>query len=416
MNKYLLACSGAFVLAVAACAQEGPGGMDAGSRGLVGEVPPPRARPAPAATATAGTTGNAGTGGEQRRRHGQRAAPRATPARARQRRHGTRQRRHGRRQHRRHGRRQRRHGWQRRDAAAPAAAPPARPARPDAAAPAAAAAGTTGAAGRGGTGGAAAAAAPAAAARSTPSVIVPGFDGYYWEATPSGNTALSGTNYPFGPAEGGRPYRRDLEHDRLHRHQAGADRGRHGRHEVHDQHQRPRRRGHALLQTGGTAASTAAGVGPARTTPGTRWSAVQRQHLEHAGDSRRAADHCQANDGSVQRRLRHLLHNSFNTSAWCPERGDLRDRYNASFPVTGGGTITLVNHDSNCRTLANCGAVEQQTSCNSSRRAHHRHGGRDPGGDGPGRRTFTQPRTGSLAGSTYYLQWVWFDVTSVTSP
>ncbi len=35
--------------------------------------------------------------------------------------------------------------------------------------------------------------------------IVPGLDGYYWEVTPSGNTALSGTNYPFGPAAGGCP-------------------------------------------------------------------------------------------------------------------------------------------------------------------------------------------------------------------
>ena len=35
--------------------------------------------------------------------------------------------------------------------------------------------------------------------------LVPGLDGYYWEVTPSGNTALSGTNYPFGPSAGGCP-------------------------------------------------------------------------------------------------------------------------------------------------------------------------------------------------------------------
>jgi hypothetical protein len=34
----------------------------------------------------------------------------------------------------------------------------------------------------------------------------------------------------------------------------------------------------------------------------------------------------------------------------------------------------------------------------------------------PAPMNFTQPRTGTLSGTTYYLQWVWIDVTSVTSP
>ena len=42
--------------------------------------------------------------------------------------------------------------------------------------------------------------------------------------------------------------------------------------------------------------------------------------------------------------------------------------------------------------------------------------GLTPSATSPGGGTFTQPRTGSLAGSTYYLQWIWIDVTSVTSP
>jgi len=42
--------------------------------------------------------------------------------------------------------------------------------------------------------------------------------------------------------------------------------------------------------------------------------------------------------------------------------------------------------------------------------------GLNPAAMNPGGGTFTQPRTGALAGTTYYLQWVWFDVTSVTSP
>ena len=41
-------------------------------------------------------------------------------------------------------------------------------------------------------------------------------------------------------------------------------------------------------------------------------------------------------------------------------------RYTASFPVMGGGTVSFVTHDSNCRTLSNCGAVENQNSCDTS--------------------------------------------------
>jgi hypothetical protein len=40
----------------------------------------------------------------------------------------------------------------------------------------------------------------------------------------------------------------------------------------------------------------------------------------------------------------------------------------------------------------------------------------DLSGVSPAPTGFTQPRTGSLANTTYYLQWIWIDVTSVTSP
>ncbi len=37
-------------------------------------------------------------------------------------------------------------------------------------------------------------------------------------------------------------------------------------------------------------------------------------------------------------------------------------------------------------------------------------------GVSPAPTNFAQPRTVSLGGTTYYVQWVWIDVTSVTSP
>jgi CDGSH-type Zn-finger protein len=96
---------------------------------------------------------------------------------------------------------------------------------------------------------------------------------------------------------------------------------------------------------------------------------------------------------------------------WCQKEASYEVRYNASFPVMGGGTINFVIHDSNCRTLANCGAVENQPSCDTSAARTI-----DMSGVTPAPVNFTQPRTGSLGGTTYYLQWLWLDVTSVTSP
>jgi hypothetical protein len=37
-------------------------------------------------------------------------------------------------------------------------------------------------------------------------------------------------------------------------------------------------------------------------------------------------------------------------------------------------------------------------------------------GVSPAPTNFNQPRTVSLGGTTYYVQWLWLDVTSVTSP
>ena len=108
--------------------------------------------------------------------------------------------------------------------------------------------------------------------------------------------------------------------------------------------------------------------------------------------------------------------NSFNTSAWCQKEATYETRFTASFPVMGGGTITLVTHDTNCRTLGELRFRRGAGELQQQRRAHHRHDRPDAASDGPGGGTFTQPRTGSLAGSTYYLQWIWIDVTSVTSP
>jgi hypothetical protein len=270
----------------------------------------------------------------------------------------------------------------------------------------------TGAAGRGGTGGTAGTGGTGALDIAT---IVPGFDGYYWEATPSGNTALSGTNYPFGPAGGGCPTGATWDTTGYIATKpaltVGGTAG-----TKYTININVRGVVGTRCYTGGTPATTAAGVG---TGPNNTWYAGGKQ----SGDSiwntleiRVAPPIMPRLTGQTNAGYDIYFINSFNTSAWCQKEATYETRFNASFPVTGGGTITLVNHDSNCRTLGNCGSVEAQASCNSSAARIIDMSGVTPAATNPGGGTFTQPRTGSLAGSTYYLQWVWFDVTSVTSP
>jgi hypothetical protein len=97
---------------------------------------------------------------------------------------------------------------------------------------------------------------------------------------------------------------------------------------------------------------------------------------------------------------------------WCQREATYEVGYNASFPVMGGGTITLVTHDSNCRALQNCGSTLSLMTCNSANSRTISMSGVTPAAPA----SFPQPRSFSLNGTTYYPQWLWIDVTSVTSP
>jgi hypothetical protein len=91
-------------------------------------------------------------------------------------------------------------------------------------------------------------------------------------------------------------------------------------------------------------------------------------------------------------------------------------KYTASFPVMGGGTITLVLHDSNCLGQMNCGAPDSQPTCASPRTV-------DLTGmtlptsaqaTSAGLASLTQPYAQTL--NTYHPQWLLFDVRTVSSP
>ena len=120
--------------------------------------------------------------------------------------------------------------------------------------------------------------------------------------------------------------------------------------------------------TGGTAASTAAGVG---TGPNNTWYAGGRQSSDSIWNTLeiRVAPPIMPRDGQANAAFENYFVNSFNTQL-VPERGDLRD------PVQRRASRSWVaarspwsNHDSNCRTLANCGAARQTAAATRAPRA-----------------------------------------------
>ena len=82
-------------------------------------------------------------------------------------------------------------------------------------------------------------------------------------------------------------------------------------------------------------------------------------------------------------------------------------KYTASFKVVGGGTMTFKIHDQNCKAQQNCGKSTNQTDPCLPRTV-------DLSGMSPPA-TFNQPPSNVLS-QTYYPQWLYIDVISVTSP
>ena len=84
-------------------------------------------------------------------------------------------------------------------------------------------------------------------------------------------------------------------------------------------------------------------------------------------------------------------------------------KFSASFPVLGGGTITLVIHDSNCLAQQNCGTNTDPAAMCDAPRAVDMTGfaGVPPAG-------FAQPYSQQHAPSNWYPQWLLFDVKSIT--
>ncbi len=115
--------------------------------------------------------------------------------------------------------------------------------------------------------------------------------------------------------------------------------------------------------------------------------------------------------------------NAFDNSGgnYCDSEATYLVRYPAKFKVLGGGTITLVLHDYNCQAQQNCGSNTDGTSTCMPRTVDFQSfpktvqnsfmGGTQAAPTG----SLNQPPVDQLS-KTYNPQWLMIDVTSVTSP
>jgi hypothetical protein len=156
--------------------------------------------------------------------------------------------------------------------------------------------------------------------------------------------------------------------------------------------------------TGGTPASTAA---PSATGPNNGWYVGGTQ----AGDSIWNTYELHVVNPPVTGAANVYYFNSFPSSPdWCQKDATYELAYTASFPVMGDSTLQFVIHDSNCQTQTNCGPDDQSTTCDAPRTIDL--SGLTP----PPPTTFHQPPTNVIGSTTYYPQWLYFVVHSVTSP
>jgi hypothetical protein len=155
--------------------------------------------------------------------------------------------------------------------------------------------------------------------------------------------------------------------------------------------------------TGGTPASTAT---PSATGPNNGWYVGGTQ----AGDSIWNTYELHVNP-PVTGAANVYYFNSFPSSPdWCQKEATYQMQYTASFKVMGGGSLQFVIHDSNCQAQMNCGGNDTSTTCDAPRTVDL--SGLTP----PPPSTFHQPPTNVIGSTTYYPQWLYFVVHSVTSP
>jgi len=258
---------------------------------------------------------------------------------------------------------------------------------------------TTGDGGATGTGGSTGAGGSSAAL--TPADIVPDLDGLYWEASASGNATLSTNNYPFSESTGcpnatasSWDQKGEIKDKTL------TAKGTTGT--QYTVNFEVRGVVGTRCYTGGTPA--VANMTPSDSGPNNTWYVGGRQ----ANDSIWNTYELHVSPAVTGEANVYFFNGFPNTGGWCEKEATYEVKYSASFKVLGGGTMKFTVHDSNCNAKQNCGSNDKATTCEAPRKI-------DLSGMSPAA-TITQPVTNSVGGKTYYPQWLYFDVKSVTSP
>jgi len=227
-------------------------------------------------------------------------------------------------------------------------------------------------------------------------------DGFYWEGTCSGNIAIHGKNCPFAPtgsasatcASGATWATRGTIRDKILNVKGTTGTTYTITFEV---------RGVAGTRcyTGGKAASTAT---PSANGVNNTWYVGGAQMNDSIWNTYEL--HV---DPPVPGEANVYFFNAFpsNVTGWCEKEASYQVGFTASFKVLGGGTMKFTIHDSNCLAQQNCGGDDTSTTCDATRTI-------DLSGMSPAA-TFTQPPKNVVGSTTYYPQWLYFDVKSVTS-
>jgi hypothetical protein len=235
-----------------------------------------------------------------------------------------------------------------------------------------------------------------------PKSIVPDLDGFYWEGTCVGTRVPGGKNCPLDDQGATCPSSTTYANRGIIRTKSFMVHGTAGT--QYTVNFEVRGVAGTRCYTGGTAASTAA---PSADGANNGWYVGGVQ----SGDSIWNTYELHVVNPPVTGAANTYYFNNFPMNPnWCQQEATYQIKYTASFPVMGNSTMQFVIHDSNCQAQENCGSNTGATTCDAPRTIDLT--GMNP----PPPTSFHQPPTNVLGSTTYYPQWLYFVVSSITSP
>ena len=254
----------------------------------------------------------------------------------------------------------------------------------------------TGGQSSGGTGPAAGGTGPAAGGSGSMPVdaVIPGLNGYYWEGTCAGSISVEGHNCPMSDSSSSCPT------NGINREKTLAVKGVTG--QLYTVNIEVRGVIGTRCYTGGTRASTAA----LSETGNNNWWYTGGTYANPTGWWNSYELHVSPSTGDASGDVYYFNGSGVSGGSDCEREATYLVKYNATFKVKGGGTLTFKVHDQNCKGQQNCGQNPDGNSACAPRTVDLSGMSASPPAN------FTQPP----ANGTYKPQWMLIGVTSITSP